>query len=166
MEIKYSPMIEQYLEIKNEYKDYIIFYRVGDFYEMFFDDALLGSRILELALTGKDAGVEERVPMCGVPYHACDQYAEKLVKSGYKIAIVEQIEDPKLAKGLVKRGVIKIITPGTIESGLDDKENNFIANISYVNREYALTYLDITTGEGYIASYKNNETLLNEIISL
>lgn len=166
MEIKYSPMIEQYLEIKNEYKDYMVFYRVGDFYEMFFDDALLGSRVLELALTGKDAGVEERVPMCGVPFHACDAYIEKLVKAGYKVAIVEQIEDPKLAKGLVKRGVIKIVTPGTIESGLNEKENNYIASIMYQRREYVLTYLDITTGEGYITIFKNTDVLLNELISL
>ena len=123
-EKKYSPMMEQYLEIKKDYQDVIIFYRVGDFYEMFFDDAILGSKELELALTGKDAGVEERVPMCGVPFHAADTYIEKLVERGYKVAICEQTEDPKEAVGLVKRGVIKLITPGTIDTGLKEKENN------------------------------------------
>ena len=135
-DIKYSPMMEQYLEIKNNYKDFILFYRVGDFYEMFFDDAFTASRELELALTGKDAGQKERVPMCGVPFHAADQYIEKLVSKGYKVAIGEQIEDPKSAVGLVKRGIIKIITPGTIDSGLSDKENNFIASIINIKRDY------------------------------
>ena len=165
-ELKYSPMIEQYLEIKNNYKDFILFYRVGDFYEMFFDDAYLATRELELALTGKDAGQEERVPMCGVPFHAADQYIEKLVSKGYKVAIGEQIEDPKKATGLVKRGIIKIITLGTIDSGLSDKENNFIASIINVNREYVLCYSDVTTGEGYVSLYKSLDVLLNEILSL
>ena len=124
-EKKYSPMIMQYLDIKKDYEDVIVFYRVGDFYGMFFDDAILASKELELALTGKDAGVEERVPMCGVPFHAADTYIEKLVDRGYKVAIVEQTEDPKEAQGLVKRGVIKLITPGTIDTGLREKENNY-----------------------------------------
>jgi len=165
-ELKYSPMIEQYLEIKNNYKDFILFYRVGDFYEMFFDDAFTASRELELALTGKDAGQEERVPMCGVPFHAADQYIEKLVSRGYKVAIGEQIEDPKDAKGLVKRGIIKIITPGTIDSGLKDNENNFIASIINIKRELILCYSDVTTGEGYVAIYKSSDVLMNEILSL
>ena len=165
-EVKYSPMIEQYLEIKNNYKDYILFYRVGDFYEMFFDDAYTASRELELALTGKDAGQKEKVPMCGVPFHAADQYIEKLVSKGYKVALGEQVEDPKTAQGLVKRGIIKIITPGTIDSGLKDKENNFIASIINIKRDYILCYSDITTGEGYIAIYKSSEVLLNEILAL
>ena len=124
-EVKYSPMMEQYIEIKKEYKDAIVFYRVGDFYEMFFEDAFTGSKELELALTGKDAGVEERVPMCGIPFHAADQYIEKLVARGYKVAIAEQTEDPKSAVGLVKRGVIRLITPGTIDTGLKENENNY-----------------------------------------
>ena len=165
-EKKYSPMMEQYLQIKNDYKDYILFYRVGDFYEMFFDDAYTASRELELALTGKDAGQKERVPMCGVPFHAADQYIEKLIQKGYKVAIGEQIEDPKTAVGLVKRGIIKIITPGTIDSGLQDKENNFIASIITNKREYALCYSDVTTGEGYVAVYKSIDVLLNEILAL
>ena len=121
--------MEQYLNIKKDYKDYIVFFRLGDFYEMFFDDAYTASKELELALTGKDAGAPERVPMCGIPFHAYQEYVEKLVDRGHKIAIVEQIEDPKDAVGIVKRGVVKIITPGTIETGLKDNENNFIASI-------------------------------------
>ena len=165
-EKKYSPMIMQYLDIKKDYEDVIVFYRVGDFYEMFFDDAILASKELELALTGKDAGVEERVPMCGVPFHAADTYIEKLVDRGYKVAIVEQTEDPKEAQGLVKRGVIKLITPGTIDTGLREKENNYIASIGYYKREYILCYSDITTGEGYISTFKSFDLLANEIISL
>ena len=165
--VKYSPMIEQYLEIKNNYKDFIVFFRLGDFYEMFFDDAHTAAKELELALTGKDAGVEERVPMCGIPFHAADQYIEKMVMKGYKIAIVEQIEDPKDAVGIVKRGVVKIITPGTIESHLNDKENNYIASIMYtVDRNYVLAYLDISTGEGYVSLFKKKDALESEILSL
>ena len=159
-------MMEQYLDIKKDYKDHIVFFRLGDFYEMFFDDAYLASRELELALTGKDAGAKERVPMCGIPYHAASEYIEKLVGRGYKIAIVEQIEDPREAVGIVKRGVVKIITPGTIESGIKDNENNFIASLGQIKREYILCYSDITTGEGYISSYNNIEMLLNELLAL
>ena len=164
--VKYSPMMEQYFEIKKEYQDAIVFYRVGDFYEMFFDDAYTGSRELELALTGKDVGTEERAPMCGIPFHAADQYIEKLVSRGYKVAIAEQIEDPKQATGLVKRGVIRLITPGTIGTGLREKENNYIGAIGYQKREYILAYSDITTGEGYVATFKSFDLLANEILSL
>ena len=164
--VKYTPMMEQYLDIKKDYKDHIVFFRLGDFYEMFFDDAYLASKELELALTGKDAGAKERVPMCGIPYHAANEYIEKLVSRGYKIAIVEQIEDPKEAVGIVKRGVVKIITPGTIESGIKDNENNFIASIDSIKKEYVLCYSDITTGEGYISTYNNIEMLLNELLAL
>ena len=115
--LKYTPMIEQYLEIKKNYEDTILFYRVGDFYEMFFEDAYTASKELEIALTGKDAGVKERVHMCGVPFHAYEPYAEKLISKGYKVCFVEQISDPKASVGIVKRGVVKIITPGTIDSG-------------------------------------------------
>lgn len=165
-EKKYTPMMEQYLEIKKDYKDAIVFFRLGDFYEMFFEDAYTSSRELELALTGKDAGVDERVPMCGIPYHAADGYIEKLVSRGYKVAIVEQIEDPKTAVGIVKRGVIRIITPGTIDSGLKEKENNYIASLIYAKKEYYLCYSDITTGEGYISSFSSFELLANELLSL
>lgn len=165
-EVKYTPMMEQYIEIKKEYPDTILFYRVGDFYEMFFEDAHTGAKELELALTGKDAGVEERVPMCGVPFHAYEPYAERLISKGYKVAIVEQIEDPKAAKGIVKRGVVKIITPGTLDSGLNDKENNYIASILEIKRAYILCYYDLSTGEGYITKVESFEVLANELLSL
>lgn len=165
-ELKYTPMIEQYLEIKKQYQDTILFYRVGDFYEMFFEDAHLASRELELALTGKDAGVAERVPMCGVPFHAYEPYAERLISKGYKVAIVEQVEDPKEAKGIVRRGVVKIITPGTIDSGLNDKENNYIASILQIKKDYILCYADLTTGESAIARFGSFDVLANEILSL
>ena len=164
--VKYSPMMEQYFEIKKEYQDAIVFYRVGDFYEMFFDDAYTGSRERELALTGKDVGTEERASMCGIPFHAKDQYIEKLVARGYKVAIAEQIEDPKQATGLVRRGVIRLITPGTIDTGLREKENNYIGAIGYQKREYILAYSDITTGDGYVATFKSFDLLANEILSL
>jgi DNA mismatch repair protein MutS len=165
-EVKYSTMMEQYFEIKKEYQDAIVFYRVGDFYEMFFDDAYTGSKELELALTGKDVGTEERAPMCGIPFHAADQYIEKLVSRGYKVAIAEQIEDPKQAQGLLKRGVIRLITPGTIDTALLEKENNHIGAIGYQKREYILAYSDITTGEGYVSVFKTFDLLANEILSL
>ena len=165
-ELKYTPMMEQYLDIKKDYKDMILFFRLGDFYEMFFDDAYTASRELELALTGKDAGVKARVPMCGIPYHAASGYIEKLVSRGYKVAICEQIEDPKEAVGIVKRGIIKIITPGTMDQGLRDKENNYIASIINIKREYILCYADITTGEGYVSSFKSFDLLANEVLSL
>jgi len=164
--LKYTPMIEQYLEIKKNYEDTILFYRVGDFYEMFFEDAYTASKELEIALTGKDAGVKERVPMCGVPFHAYEPYAEKLISKGYKVGIVEQISDPKASVGIVKRGVVKIITPGTIDSGLNDKENNYIGSIIQVKRDYILYYSDLSTGEGYLAKFKNFDVLANEILSL
>ena len=162
----YSPMMQAYIDLKKDYEDYIVFYRLGDFYEMFFDDAKIASRELELALTGKDAGQEERVPMCGIPHHASDQYIEKLVRRGYKVAIVEQLEDPKKAVGIVKRGVVKIVTPGTMNQGLNDKENNYIGAITFYNKEYVLSYSDMSTGEGYVATYHAIDVLLNDIISL
>ncbi|MDE7264460.1 MAG: DNA mismatch repair protein MutS [Anaeroplasmataceae bacterium] len=163
---KYTPMMEQYIEIKKDYPDTILFYRVGDFYEMFFEDAHTGAKELELALTGKDAGVKERVPMCGVPFHAYEPYAERLIAKGYKVAIVEQVEDPKASKGIVKRGVVKIITPGTLDSGLNDKENNYIAGILQMKREYLLCYCDLSTGEGSITKLESFEILANELLSL
>lgn len=165
-ELTYTPMMQQYLEIKKNYPDTILFYRVGDFYEMFFEDAVTGSKELELALTGKDAGVEERVPMCGVPFHAYEPYAERLIARGYKVAIVEQIEDPKNAKGIVRRGVIKIITPGTIDSGLNDKENNYIASVISLKKAYGLCYGDLSTGEIFLNLFQSEDLLLNEISAL
>jgi len=147
-----SPMMQQYLEIKERNQDSILFFRLGDFYEMFFEDAKLCSRELELTLTGKDCGLEERAPMCGVPYHSRATYIQKLIEKGYKVAICEQVEDPKEAKGLVKRDVVKIVTPGTLleTSMLDETKNNYVANISCIGKEYAFSYADISTGECYI----------------
>ena len=147
---KLSPMMQQYMEIKDQYEDCIIFFRLGDFYEMFFDDAILASRVLELTLTGKQAGLEERVPMCGIPHHAYVSYVDDLIDKGYKVAIVEQLEDPKEVKGMVKRDVIQVITKGTrIDSNIDSKSNNFIANIYDFGYCYGMSYADISTGEVY-----------------
>ncbi len=124
-----SPMMRQYMEIKEQNKDCIIFYRLGDFYEMFFEDAKIGSEELELTLTGRDCGLDERAPMCGVPYHSCEGYISRLVEKGYKVAICEQVEDPATAKGIVKRDIVRIITPGTVIEGemLDEARNNYLA---------------------------------------
>ena len=147
---KLSPMMQQYMEIKDQYEDCIIFFRLGDFYEMFFDDAILASRILELTLTGKQAGLEERVPMCGIPHHAYISYVDQLVDQGYKVAIVEQLEDPKETKGMVKRDVIQVVTKGTkIDSNIDAKSNNYIANVYAFPYCYGISYADISTGEVY-----------------
>lgn len=144
-----SPMMKQYVDIKKDYEDSILFFRLGDFYEMFFDDAVLASRLLELTLTGKNAGLNERVPMCGIPHHAYAAYVDKLIDKGYKVAICEQMEDPKIAKGMVKREVIQIVTKGTRLDDLDSKDNNFLASLTTNDTCYALTYADITTGEFY-----------------
>ena len=131
---EYTPMMQQYLKTKEEYKDCILFYRLGDFYEMFFDDAILVSKELELTLTGKNCGMEERAPMCGVPYHAVEGYLNRLVANGHKVAICEQVEDPKTAKGIVKREVIRIVTPGTNmdAQALDETKNNYLMCIVYM----------------------------------
>ncbi|MDD2376104.1 MAG: DNA mismatch repair protein MutS [Clostridia bacterium] len=149
-----TPMMQQYLEIKNRYNDSIVFFRLGDFYEMFFDDAITCSRELELTLTGKDCGLEERAPMCGIPYHSVNTYVPKLIGKGYKIAICEQVEDPKFADGLVKRDVVKIVTPGTIteQTLLDDKKNNYVSAFLILKKVAAFAYADISTGEIYISS--------------
>ena len=141
-------MMQKYMETKEEYKDCILFYRLGDFYEMFFEDAKTVSRELELTLTGKDCGLAERAPMCGVPYHAADTYLNRLVARGYKVAICEQVEDPKLAKGLVKREVIRVVTPGTlIESSMLDESNcNYLAAVWSKDEEIAFCAADISTG--------------------
>ena len=161
---KFSPMMKQYLEIKKDYTDAIVFFRLGDFYEMFFDDAILASRELELQLTGKDCGQDERVPMCGIPFHAYEIYALKLVEKGYKIAIVEQIEDPKLAKDIVKRGVVRILTSGTCVIGeLQDKDNVFLAAIRQINKIFILAYTDILTGNLYLTKLDDFSAVLNEL---
>lgn len=141
-------MMTHYLETKKQYPDCILFYRLGDFYEMFFEDAKTVSRELELTLTGKDCGLEERAPMCGVPFHAVEGYLTRLVQKGYKVAIAEQMEDPKLAKGLVKREVIRVVTPGTITSSqaLDETKNNYLMAVVYTGNNYGIATVDITTG--------------------
>ena len=165
---EFSPMMQRYLETKEEYKDCILFYRLGDFYEMFFDDARTASRELELTLTGKDCGQEERAPMCGIPHHAAEIYISKLIAKGYKVAICEQLEDPKKAKGIVKRGVIRVVTPGTlVESNmLEERKNNFIMSIFKSGIYYGISVCDISTGEFYSAEIKDNYNfpmLLDEI---
>lgn len=167
--MQYSPMMRQYLEIKEQYPDTIIFFRLGDFYEMFFNDALVASKELEIVLTGKDAGSEERVPMCGVPYHSVASYLDILTSKGYKVGIVEQVEDPRLAKGIVKREIVRIITPGTIidEVSLDAHDNNYILSVSIDKNRYILSYLDISTGEGFLTNIPFDENLLfAEVIKL
>ncbi|MBR3599473.1 MAG: DNA mismatch repair protein MutS [Lachnospiraceae bacterium] len=162
---KLSPMMEQYLETKEKYKDCIVFYRLGDFYEMFFDDALCASKELEITLTGRDCGLEERAPMCGVPFHAADTYINRLIDKGYKVAIAEQVEDPKLAKGLVKREVIRIVTPGTNMSTeiLDESKNNYIMCISYHNFMYGVAVADISTGIFKTCHVNSSEKVIDEI---
>ena len=161
----FTPMMQQYLDIKNQYKDCIMFYRVGDFYEMFFDDALTASKALEITLTGKDCGQEERAPMCGVPYHAYEVYANRLIEQGYKVAICEQVEDPKQAKGLVKRDVIQIITPGTNLStqNLKEGQNNYIMSIYAFDNAYGIAVADITTGEARTCQVTSQEKCKDEI---
>ena len=165
---EYSPMMQKYLETKEQYKDCILFYRLGDFYEMFFDDAITASRELELTLTGKDCGQAERAPMCGIPHHAAEMYVSRLIAKGYKVAICEQLEDPKEAKGIVKRGVIRIVTPGTVvESNmLEERKNNFIMSIFKSGIYFGISVCDISTGEFYSAEIKDNQNfplVLDEI---
>ena len=174
-----TPMMQQYCKTKEEYKDCILFYRLGDFYEMFFDDAITASRELEITLTGKDCGMEERAPMCGIPYHAYENYMNRLVEKGYKVAICEQVEDPKTAKGIVKREVIQIVTPGTNMSAnsLNETKNNYLMSI-YRGEHYGISFADITTGDFFttevdrfskvmdeIAKFAPVEILINEVIT-
>ncbi|MDO4938780.1 MAG: DNA mismatch repair protein MutS [Lachnospiraceae bacterium] len=160
-----SPMMQQYMETKNEYPGCILFYRLGDFYEMFFEDAQIGARELELTLTGKDCGLEERAPMCGVPHHAVDSYIYKLVSKGYKVAIAEQLEDPKIAKGIVKRDVIRVVTPGTITGSneLDELKNNYLCSIAYIGGKFGICMTDITTGDFKVTETDTVRTLYDEL---
>lgn len=158
-------MMQHYLQTKEEYKDCILFYRLGDFYEMFFDDAILVSKELELTLTGKSCGMEERAPMCGIPFHAAEGYLNRLVANGHKVAICEQVEDPKLAKGIVKREVIRVVTPGTnldIQA-LDESKNNYIMCIVYMEDRYGLSIADVSTGDFYLTELDSERKLLDEI---
>ena len=160
-----TPMMTQYLKTKEEYEDCILFYRLGDFYEMFFDDAIKASKELEITLTGKDCGLSERAPMCGVPFHSASVYIAKLIEKGYKVAICEQVEDPKTAKGIVKREVIRVVTPGTVvdEELLDEKNNNYLAVIYSQRDKYGFAVSDISTGEIYTTEISGADEALNEI---
>ena len=166
---KLSPMMSKYVELKEQNMDLILLYRLGDFYEMFFEDAIIASRELELTLTGKNAGLDEKIPMCGVPHHAVSVYIDKLIEKGYKVAICEQLEDPKKAKGIVKRGIVQVISSGTVidSNSLNEKENNFLGGIIDFNHAYGLSYCDITTGEIYalLLPHDSNE-LISRIVSI
>ncbi len=160
-----TPMMKQYLETKKDYQDCILFYRLGDFYEMFYEDALTASRELEITLTGKSCGQEERAPMCGIPYHAVEGYLNKLIQKGYKVAICEQVEDPKLSKGIVKREVVRIVTPGTNMDiqAMDAGKNNYLMSIAYFQGKSGISVADVTTGDYYLTEVEDNRKLLDEI---
>lgn len=160
-----TPMMQQYMDTKSQYPDCILFYRLGDFYEMFFEDALTASRELEITLTGKNCGLEERAPMCGVPYHAMDNYLNRLVLKGYKVAICEQTEDPKQTKGLVKREVVRIVTPGTnlAPQALDETKNNYLMCIVYIANRYGLSVADVTTGDYFVTELPDSDRLMDEL---
>ena len=160
-----TPLMQQYMQIKEQYKDCILFYRLGDFYEMFFEDAKICSKELEIALTGKSIGNEERAPMCGVPYHAVDNYLSKLITRGYRVAICEQVEDPKTAKGLVKRDVVRIVSPGTNLNTqvLDETRNNYLMSIVHTTNIYGISVVDITTGDYFVTEIDSNRKLMDEI---
>lgn len=165
---KMTPMMQQYLNLKEKYSDCLLFFRLGDFYEMFFEDAKIGSKVMELTLTGRDCGMKERAPMCGVPYHSVDSYINKLISQGYKVAICEQITDPALSPGLVERDVVRVITPGTVieEVMLDERQNNYIAGIYGKRGAYGLAYCDVSTGDFAVMSIESNDPvadLLNEL---
>ena len=170
---KLSPMMQHYLKTKDEHPDCVLFYRLGDFYEMFFEDALDISKELELTLTGKDCGMEERAPMCGIPYHAAEVYIGKLIEKGFKVAICEQVQDPKLAKGLVERKVIRIVTPGTSmgDSNLSEDKNNYIMCFSVLAKAekkggmvYGIAVSDISTGEFMATTVSETDKIIDEII--
>ena len=166
---KLSPGMKQYIEIKDQYEEELLFFRLGDFYELFFEDALLCSRECELTLTSKNGGLEERIPMCGVPFHSVKPYIEKLVSKGYKIAICEQLEDPKDTKGMVKRGVVQVISKGTVVDYdmLSEHDNNYIGSVLDFTNLYTITYSDISTGSLYIMEIpRSQDKLINAVLSL
>ncbi|HQQ41241.1 MAG TPA: DNA mismatch repair protein MutS, partial [Clostridia bacterium] len=163
-----TPMMRQYIELKEKYPDCLLFFRLGDFYEMFFEDAKTASKELDLVLTGRDCGLSERAPMCGVPYHAVDNYIAKLIEKGFKVAVCEQMEDPALAKGLVERDVIRVITPGTVieERMLEENQNSYIASVSLGDQAIGLSYADVSTGEFYLLQLEGEQAavaLLDEM---
>ncbi|UQA64563.1 DNA mismatch repair protein MutS [Staphylococcus hominis] len=163
-----TPMMQQYLKIKSQYRDCLLFFRLGDFYEMFFEDAKEASRVLEITLTKRDAKKENPIPMCGVPYHSANSYIETLINNGYKVAICEQMEDPKQTKGMVKREVVKVVTPGTMmeQGGMDENQNNYILSFIQNENGYALSYCDVSTGELKATNFEDESTLINEIITI
>ena len=163
-----SPMMKQYVEVKSKYQRHIVFFRLGDFYEMFFEDAVLASKELELTLTGRDCGLSERAPMCGVPYHACDIYLKKLIEKGYMVAICEQTEDPASAKGIVKRDVIRVVTPGTLteSSMLDESDNNYLCCLYSKNKEYSVCFADISTGSVHLFNFKGKNAKMDVVNEL
>ncbi|RXT15199.1 DNA mismatch repair protein MutS [Ammoniphilus sp. CFH 90114] len=164
---KYTPMMEQYLSIKADYPDAFLFFRLGDFYELFFDDAVLAARELEITLTGRDGGGEEKIPMCGVPYHSVDSYLQALLGKGYKIAICEQVEDPRVAKGVVRREVVRVLTPGTVMEGkmLSDRENNYLVSVWMEKGQFAMAACDISTGHFHAGSFHSSQQLIGEALS-
>lgn len=163
-----TPMMQQYLKIKSQYQDCLLFFRLGDFYEMFFEDAKEASRVLEITLTKRDAKKENPIPMCGVPYHSANSYIETLINNGYKVAICEQMEDPKQTKGMVKREVVRVVTPGTVmeQGGMDENQNNYILSFIKQGSNYALSYCDISTGELKATQIEDEDTLINEIVTI
>ncbi len=165
---EYTPMMQQYLQTKNEYPGCILFYRLGDFYEMFFDDAKIVSKELELTLTGKNCGMEERAPMCGVPFHALDTYLSRLVQKGYKVAICEQVEDPKEAKGIVKREVIRVVTPGTNTdpASMDETRNHYLMCVVYLDDKYGISFADVSTGDYYVTEVDSERKMLDELFKI
>ena len=162
-----TPMMKQYLEIKEQNKDSILFFRLGDFYEMFNEDAQLASRELDLTLTTRDRGkaAEDQTPMCGIPYHSSDAYIARLIAKGYKVAIAEQMEDPKQAKGLVKREVIRVVTPGTLTNSqvLEESKNNYLMGIVYIDGVFGVSTVDVSTGDYLVTEVRNERSLLDEI---
>lgn len=163
-----SPMMEHYLSMKEKYKDCVLFYRLGDFYEMFFDDAVRVSKLLDLTLTGRDCGLKERAPMCGIPYHAADGYIAKLVSLGERVAICEQLTEPTAGRGMVERDVIRVVSAGTVieENQLDEKRNNYIACACKTENGYAVAWADITTGELCAAEEEGKEGVLSALLNL
>ncbi|MCH4414304.1 DNA mismatch repair protein MutS [Staphylococcus haemolyticus] len=163
-----TPMMQQYLKIKSQYQDCLLFFRLGDFYEMFFEDAKEASRVLEITLTKRDAKKENPIPMCGVPYHSANSYIETLINNGYKVAICEQMEDPKQTKGMVNREVVRVVTPGTVmeQGGMDENQNNYILSFIKQDSNYALSYCDISTGELKATQIEDEDTLINEIVTI
>ncbi|MDM8129657.1 DNA mismatch repair protein MutS, partial [Paraclostridium benzoelyticum] len=164
---KLTPMMRQYFEVKNRYNDCIMFFRLGDFYEMFFEDAIVASKTLEIALTGRECGMDERAPMCGIPFHSSQNYISKLVENGYKVAICEQVEDVNASKGIVKRDVVRVITPGTVLEGalLENKKNNYLLAMYTDGEKIGISYTDISTGE-VNATYLSEEKLVEEIAKI